>query len=74
MGVGGRITPDNFEHDVSLRGSAIVVDTYQKRVRLHPDKVRIGCTTVSREVIEKLAELFAKHYPKEKAEFVDIQY
>lgn len=47
-----------------------MVDGHKRRIVLTKDEVTIGCTTVSRDVIEKVAAEFRKHFPDGEREVI----
>ncbi len=53
----------DWKHEVRASGVDILVDGHKRRITLTKDEVRIGCTTVSRDVIEKVAAEFRKYFP-----------
>ena len=55
--------PDPWRHKITMDMGTLRVDDRARCVEMCRDEVQIGCTTVSRSAIEKLAEWFAKYYP-----------
>ena len=69
MSGGGYVQPVEgmnrpWRHKVTVDFGLIKVDGNVNRVWMCRDEVEIGCTTVSRAAIEKMAEWFDKHFPK----------
>jgi hypothetical protein len=55
---------DNWRHKITLDMGTLRVDGAVRSVEMCREEVQIGCTTVSRSAIEKLAEWFDYHFPK----------
>jgi hypothetical protein len=65
---------DTWTHKVTMVNEHIIhVDGVHRAVAMVADEVKIGCTTVAREVIEKLAADFKVYFPDNKAREVKIQ-
>lgn len=74
----GRWDRDGWRHKVTASGEGndppeIRVDDKRVRVILRNDEVVVGCTTVSRAVVNELYALFEKHFPKNCQQQVLVQ-